>query len=185
MGGNIGPRTAAQIAHLNSPWFRLRRLEGLRKANALWRERPRCGANAKHSGEPCQKPALANGRCRYHGGAVPKGREWHKVQLANASKSDEKLAKKLRELERRRKQIAQRVAAMTDQERERYAAWHASHHPGGPTARHRARANREARDFLARLEKQDKAPTGATDLQAEIAACKALLARLTVPGSAD
>lgn len=27
-----------------------------------------CGAKTKSSGKPCQKPALPNGRCRYHGG---------------------------------------------------------------------------------------------------------------------
>jgi hypothetical protein len=28
----------------------------------------RCGANRKHDGCPCQQPAMANGRCRFHGG---------------------------------------------------------------------------------------------------------------------
>jgi hypothetical protein len=28
----------------------------------------RCGANRKHDGGPCQGPAMANGRCRLHGG---------------------------------------------------------------------------------------------------------------------
>ncbi len=29
---------------------------------------PRCGANARTTGEPCKAPAMANGRCRMHGG---------------------------------------------------------------------------------------------------------------------
>jgi hypothetical protein len=29
---------------------------------------PRCGAWARRTGLPCQKPAMANGRCRLHGG---------------------------------------------------------------------------------------------------------------------
>ncbi|MGZ8189709.1 MAG: HGGxSTG domain-containing protein [Methylococcaceae bacterium] len=29
---------------------------------------PRCGAKAKTTGKPCQSPAMANGRCRMHGG---------------------------------------------------------------------------------------------------------------------
>ncbi len=29
---------------------------------------PRCGAKAKSTGEPCQGPAMPNGRCRLHGG---------------------------------------------------------------------------------------------------------------------
>ena len=31
---------------------------------------PRCGARTR-SGTPCQSPAMANGRCRMHGGASP------------------------------------------------------------------------------------------------------------------
>ncbi len=39
---------------------------------------PRCGAKARRTGCPCQAPAMANGRCRMHGGAstgprTPKG----------------------------------------------------------------------------------------------------------------
>jgi hypothetical protein len=29
---------------------------------------PRCGASRKHDGCPCQQPAMANGRCRFHWG---------------------------------------------------------------------------------------------------------------------
>ena len=29
---------------------------------------PRCGAQARTTGKPCQSPAMANGRCRMHGG---------------------------------------------------------------------------------------------------------------------
>lgn len=29
---------------------------------------PRCGARRKHDGEPCRQAAMANGRCRMHGG---------------------------------------------------------------------------------------------------------------------
>lgn len=32
-----------------------------------------CGAKTK-SGKPCRAPAMANGRCRIHGGATPRGR---------------------------------------------------------------------------------------------------------------
>ena len=27
-----------------------------------------CGAHARTTGQPCQKPPMANGRCRLHGG---------------------------------------------------------------------------------------------------------------------
>ena len=40
---------------------------------------PRCGARRKSDGQPCQAPAMANGRCRLHGGKstgprTPEGR---------------------------------------------------------------------------------------------------------------
>ncbi|MGF1629176.1 MAG: HGGxSTG domain-containing protein [Kiloniellaceae bacterium] len=45
---------------------------------------PRCGAKARtRSGEPCRSPAMANGRCRMHGGkstGAPKGREHYAYQ---------------------------------------------------------------------------------------------------------
>lgn len=37
---------------------------------------PRCGAYARTTGNPCQSPAMKNGRCRMHGGkskGPPKG----------------------------------------------------------------------------------------------------------------
>ncbi len=41
---------------------------------------PRCGARRKYDGKPCQAKALANGRCKYHGGLstgpkTPEGRQ--------------------------------------------------------------------------------------------------------------
>jgi hypothetical protein len=38
--------------------------------------KPRCGAHSRRSGQPCRQPAMANGRCRMHGGlstGAPKG----------------------------------------------------------------------------------------------------------------
>lgn len=32
-----------------------------------------CGAKSRTHGRPCQQPAMANGRCRLHGGLTPKG----------------------------------------------------------------------------------------------------------------
>jgi len=37
---------------------------------------PRCGAHSRRTGKPCRQPAMANGRCRMHGGkstGAPKG----------------------------------------------------------------------------------------------------------------
>ena len=33
---------------------------------------PKCGAKSKRTGKPCPQPAMANGRCRFHGGKTPK-----------------------------------------------------------------------------------------------------------------
>lgn len=32
---------------------------------------PKCGAHARTTGKPCRSPAMANGRCRMHGGKSP------------------------------------------------------------------------------------------------------------------
>jgi len=37
--------------------------------------RKRCGATNKRTGKPCRNWAMANGRCRLHGGKAPKGEE--------------------------------------------------------------------------------------------------------------
>ena len=49
------------------------------------RSRVRCGARRKRDGEPCQAPALANGRCKLHGGLstgprTPEG--WARIAAA-------------------------------------------------------------------------------------------------------
>lgn len=31
---------------------------------------PKCDAYARSSGKPCQRPAMANGKCYHHGGAM-------------------------------------------------------------------------------------------------------------------
>lgn len=45
----------------------------------------RCGARCKRSGQPCKARALANGRCRFHGGLStgPKTPEGKARALAN------------------------------------------------------------------------------------------------------
>jgi hypothetical protein len=39
--------------------------EAMRMAHAA----PRCGARSRRTGKPCAGPAMANGRCRMHGGS--------------------------------------------------------------------------------------------------------------------
>jgi hypothetical protein len=49
------------------------------------RSRQRCGAFARSTGKPCRMKALANGRCRLHGGLStgPKTAEGKAKALAN------------------------------------------------------------------------------------------------------
>jgi hypothetical protein len=52
------------------------------------RSRQRCGAFARSTGKPCRMKALANGRCRLHGGLStgPKTVEGKAKALANLKK---------------------------------------------------------------------------------------------------
>ena len=49
------------------------------------KDQPRCGARRKYDGKPCQAKALANGRCKYHGGLStgPKTPEGKRRALSN------------------------------------------------------------------------------------------------------
>lgn len=146
-----GPLSAAQRAWLRSPAFHAARLAGLKKGRLKMRLGQKCGAVAKSTGQPCSKLALANGRCRYHGGLSPKGNDWHRVQYQNAAGSEVKLAKKLREVDRRRKKQAAQVAAMSPDERARHEEWARTHRPMSPAAREQRRQDRDARKRWAGL----------------------------------
>lgn len=45
------------------------RLPDWRSTLPLAQAAPRCGATSRRTGQPCRAPAMANGRCRMHGGA--------------------------------------------------------------------------------------------------------------------
>lgn len=107
-----------------------------------WKTAARCGALAKGTGESCKQLAMENGRCRWHGGLTPKGREWHRVQAAPSGRE----AQKLDTIERRVKARARRLRKMTPEELERHEAWQRSHKPG-PAAR-RAADRKQRRDNL-------------------------------------
>lgn len=47
---------------------RARKQQRLSQVPSKKKYRPRCGADARSTGKPCQMKALANGRCRLHGG---------------------------------------------------------------------------------------------------------------------
>lgn len=127
------------------------------KANlAAFADAPRCGAKRKRDGLPCEKPGLANGRCRIHGGLTPKGKNWHTVQWPKngGAAADRKAARKLADLKRRAERLEARLAAMAPAERERYDEWHRRHPTGSPAARaavrHRRRQAEEIRTMLSK-----------------------------------
>ena len=156
--------------------FAIGRKLGLAKIRAM----PRCGARAKRSGTPCQKPALANGRCRYHGGKTPRGADWHKPQVANAAGNVAKAEGKLRSLEKRRRAREARLAAMTSEQRTRHDAWHRKYRPGSADVRAKARSEQESaklvRDLLAQCEPTPDREAAA--LQDKIEAARRRLADL-------
>ena len=56
-----------------------------KRFNQSKRSRQRCGAFARSTGKPCRMKALANGRCRLHGGLStgPKSAEGKQKALMN------------------------------------------------------------------------------------------------------
>lgn len=141
------------------PWrrsARFRRIaqETCRANLARFNAAPRCGAKRKRDGQPCEKPALKNGRCDIHGGKTPSGRYWHVPQYADPSTphGERKFNRKLRDQKRYAEKRAARLAAMTPDERVRHDAWHRTHRPGAGAARNaervRADQNAQARVLL-------------------------------------
>ena len=69
--------------------------------NALPMHRsPRCLAYARRTGNPCQAPAMPNGRCRMHGGkstGAPRGNKnaWKHGAYSATAKAERLLARQL------------------------------------------------------------------------------------------
>lgn len=129
--------------------LRRQRQQQGRRLSAKHAVLPKCGARRKRDGQPCERFAMANGRCDWHGGKTPRGDQWHKPQFSAVTG---KMYRKLDDLDRRAAKRAARVAAMTPEERERYEAWHRARRPGPAKARAAAREQRrqaaEARKIL-------------------------------------
>jgi hypothetical protein len=97
---------------------------------------------------------LLNGRCRWHGGATPSGKEWHQPVFSDGATASgtSKLDRKLYDLDQARKRRAKVLKEMTSDERIAYAKWHAAREPRQSvrTARRRAREqDAEARAIFA------------------------------------
>lgn len=153
-----GPRSARQQA-----WASSDRFKAIGRASCLRlnRERallPHCGAIAKRSGEPCGNPAMANGRCRFHGGRTPSGSDWHKPQWpdANSPRAEQRLAAKLNDRERAAKARQRKLSAMKPDEFAQHQRWHRDHKPGSAEKRAAARAERKANaELRGRMQRPD------------------------------
>ncbi|GJD46807.1 hypothetical protein AFCDBAGC_4691 [Methylobacterium cerastii] len=127
--------------------------QALRAVNASRASLPKCGARAKSTGEPCKLlPAKGRTRCKFHGGATPKGAGplgWHTPACPGGVPTGKPRSDAYKQ--RRRREAVDRVETMTPEQRTRYEAWQASHTPGSPTKRQRRRHDRDAARWLADL----------------------------------
>lgn len=121
--GKPGP---GRSAFHRSPEFRAVANAALVRYNALRPHLQKCGATRKRDGEPCEQLALANGRCRWHGGSTPSGDGWHRPVWPDgkAPQAEAKLARKLQALERAARQRAARLRRMSDEQRKQHEEWH-------------------------------------------------------------
>jgi len=135
---------------------------------------PRCGAKTKGDGSPCKNPGVgAGGRCFSHGGATPRGAQWHRPQFP---KNDARYRRKLIALAKRKAKLEARIAAMTPEERAKYEKYSAWNRPGSPSERETRRRNREAMKLIARREQTPDPELAA--LEAEWTAARARLEAL-------
>ena len=171
--GRPTPRGWSQSAR-----FRQIGREAIRQWNAGRARLPRCEATRKSDGCPCQQWPMANGRCHWHGGATPRGDQYHRAQ---PSRSVEKLDAKLQAAQRKQKQRAARLATMTPEQRARHDAWHRARAPGAAATRsarrERARQNADARAVLNVGPSQPVSDPELVRVETALAVAKAKLAR--------
>lgn len=117
----------------------------LRRINGQRHLMPKCGAMSKTTGQPCRQMPMENGRCYYHGGRTPKGKDWHKPSWPKktAPDAEQKVVARLRNLERAEKQRQKRLAKMTPDERAAYDKWKRDHPTGTPAQREAKRLARK------------------------------------------
>lgn len=147
----------------------------LRRFHAERDAYPMCGAKARSTGEPCrQTPAKGRSRCRFHGGATPRGdgpAGWHTPGFPDGlptgkPRSDAHKARK-------RRQRRAEIAAMTADELARLEAWRRMNKSGSARDRAHGRHAREARRWLETI--MNEAPTAPTPDRVELDALRAKL----------
>lgn len=155
-------------AFINSDYFKAARMRGLRNAWAKQANGPKCGAKKRSDGTPCRQPVTIEGkRCRYHGGATPKGKEWHRRQWPKKGAAPSRLKVKRVALEIRDNEADARRAAMTETERAEHEARRRQKAPGSPAERSARKKNLEAGKLIAAALERPKPLTAE---QAELAA---------------
>lgn len=113
---------------------------------AYW-QRPKCSATAKHTGLQCGLPGLANGKCQFHGGRSPSGKNWGKIRPpeADTTREKRKYLRRLENAERRRQRQEAVRATLPDEERARREKRSDNFVPGTKADRAAAKADRAAR----------------------------------------
>lgn len=165
-------------AWIRSAEFKIVARKALEDINSRRDKKPKCGAHARTTGEPCKRLAMANGRCHAHGGRTPKGNGWHKPRWPDAGRPDaiERLDQKLRDLRKAAKKRAARLASMTDDERTVHENWQRAHRPGTKGERDVARRDRiEAARIAAAMDAPEAINPEVAQIQAEIERLEALL----------
>jgi hypothetical protein len=164
-----GGRNAHRSGWSQTAQFRAIARAAIKAWNAERPNLPKCGATAKGSGEPCKQVAMENGRCAWHGGKTGRKDQWHLPQwpVKSSPNVTKKMNRKIQDRERQARKRAQRLAAMTPEERQRHAEWQKAHRPGPASRRAAERArraqNRDARERFARV---DEPPPQSAEVQA-------------------
>lgn len=130
-------RSMKTSAWQQSTEFRLMARAAISRFNKTRPLLPKCGAQAKSTGEPCRQPAMENGRCYVHGGRTPRGAGWHLPVWPDKSAPNAmtKLNGKLIKRERYYQARERKLAAMTPAERSEHDRWQKAHKPGSPAKR--------------------------------------------------
>lgn len=149
----------------------------LRRVQAERHLMPKCGATSKSTGQPCGQFPMENGRCYYHGGRTPKGKDWHKPRWPKntAPDAEQKMEARLRNLAKQEKRRQKRLAKMTAEERAAYDKWKREHPTGTPQHRE---AKRIARKQNAEAKAQLSQPAVERPLSPESAAIARRIAEL-------
>lgn len=121
----------------------------------------KCGAKSRSTGEPCRAPVVpGKNRCRWHGGLVPSGDQWHTLQWPKPDAKDwqKKLNEKLKRDERNRRRKERRLAKMSPEQRAKYDEWLKYRRPGSKVERSKPRAAKKAAEEFKALTEQPEQP---------------------------